>query len=371
MNKFVKVFTFTLVTGFLCSCGDDNTGIPEWPWNDPVPEQPAEPSEPETPVEPEVNPNQALLDAGWTNVNTEFGTLPEYINIFKAPSTLEDVNAVAYIAVSEMNNGGKWEVLGDLEYCNDASVKNYGATSVNTPSEFYESCQAPVVINAGLFFYAAQSDGSSFYVSQNLVMRKGDLLAVNQNYWVEDWSTSPIVMWYPTIGVFYQNEDGTIGTTWTYTTSGGVTYSYPAPADNAIDKTPLDVPSSVFPEGAKEFKAYNAIGGAGVLIHEGEIVNTWKQECLNVSADSRQPRTAIGSTEDGRLMLFVCEGRNVTPDVPGFTTGEVAEILKSIGCVEALNLDGGGSSCMLVNGKETIQPSDGEQRSVLTGIRLF
>jgi exopolysaccharide biosynthesis protein len=36
-----------------------------------------------------------------------------------------------------------------------------------------------------------------------------------------------------------------------------------------------------------------------------------------------------------------------------------------LGCVEALNLDGGGSSCMLINGKETIWPSDkGQQRAV-------
>jgi exopolysaccharide biosynthesis protein len=40
-------------------------------------------------------------------------------------------------------------------------------------------------------------------------------------------------------------------------------------------------------------------------------------------------------------------------------------MLKDIGCVEALNLDGGGSSCLLINGKQTITPSDKEvQRPV-------
>jgi exopolysaccharide biosynthesis protein len=43
----------------------------------------------------------------------------------------------------------------------------------------------------------------------------------------------------------------------------------------------------------------------------------------------------------------------------------MADILVGLGCVEALNLDGGGSSCMLVNGMETIRPSDKEgQRKV-------
>ena len=44
-----------------------------------------------------------------------------------------------------------------------------------------------------------------------------------------------------------------------------------------------------------------------------------------------------------------------------------AAVLKAQGCTEALNLDGGGSSCMLINGKETIKPSDGHQRAVLDG----
>jgi len=37
---------------------------------------------------------------------------------------------------------------------------------------------------------------------------------------------------------------------------------------------------------------------------------------------------------------------------------EEAQIMLSLGCYEALNLDGGGSSCLLINGKETIRPSD-------------
>jgi exopolysaccharide biosynthesis protein len=43
----------------------------------------------------------------------------------------------------------------------------------------------------------------------------------------------------------------------------------------------------------------------------------------------------------------------------------MAGLMQQIGCVEAINLDGGGSSCLLVNGKETIKPSDKEgQRPV-------
>ena len=64
------------------------------------------------------------------------------------------------------------------------------------------------------------------------------------------------------------------------------------------------------------------------------------------------------------MIVLVVEGRN-----PGKAEGadliQLATILKDLGCIEAINLDGGGSSCMLINGKETIKPSDKEgQRPV-------
>ena len=55
-----------------------------------------------------------------------------------------------------------------------------------------------------------------------------------------------------------------------------------------------------------------------------------------------------------------------TPGVAaGVTLAQEAKILLDLGCYEAINLDGGGSSCLLVNGKETIHPSDkGGERPV-------
>jgi exopolysaccharide biosynthesis protein len=65
----------------------------------------------------------------------------------------------------------------------------------------------------------------------------------------------------------------------------------------------------------------------------------------------------MGYTNDGKLIILVIQGR--TPGkAEGATLIQEANMLKDIGCWEALNLDGGGSSCLLVNGKETIKPSD-------------
>jgi exopolysaccharide biosynthesis protein len=73
--------------------------------------------------------------------------------------------------------------------------------------------------------------------------------------------------------------------------------------------------------------------------------------------NDRHPRTAMGYTDNGELIILVVQGR--FPGLAeGVTLGQEAQILKELGCFEALNLDGGGSSCLLINGKETITPCD-------------
>jgi exopolysaccharide biosynthesis protein len=65
----------------------------------------------------------------------------------------------------------------------------------------------------------------------------------------------------------------------------------------------------------------------------------------------------MGYTAEGQLIIMAIEGR-FPGRAEGATLVHEADLLKSLGCVEALNLDGGGSSCLLVNGKQTITPSD-------------
>ena len=71
----------------------------------------------------------------------------------------------------------------------------------------------------------------------------------------------------------------------------------------------------------------------------------------------RHPRTAIGITKDNKVYLVVVYGRQ-----PKITAGasitEIAKLMKSLNCIDAFNLDGGGSSMMIVNGKKTGKSSD-------------
>ena len=332
----VGLFSFSSI---LASC-EEKTPDYGWDWDDKKEEA-----------------NQDIVAKGWTIVS-EKGELPAHIKVYKSPAELSGKKSIAYIAVADMKKAN-FVILSDVDY--NEKANGYVGSSLKTPSEFYASSQYPIIINAGLFYTA-----NGYCYSQNMVVKDGKMHAPNQNYYSKDWHT----LWYPTLGAFYQDFDGTFHTTWTYFTNDHKNYCYPSPAKNDIKNDPLPVPSDKFPEGAKLFKAKEAIGGVTVLLHKGEIMNTYQEEMLDVLATGSHPRTAIGATADNKLVLFVCEGRNKTEGVAGFTTLEVANILKELGCTEALNLDGGGSSCMLVNGKETIKCSDGHQRKVLTAIAL-
>jgi exopolysaccharide biosynthesis protein len=116
----------------------------------------------------------------------------------------------------------------------------------------------------------------------------------------------------------------------------------------------------------QKWSMQTAIAGGPSLIRDGHIAITNEQERMfrGKQIEDKHPRTAMGYTADGKLIILVVQGR-----MPGIADGaslaEEARILKELGCYEALNMDGGGSSCLLVNGKETIKPSDKEgQRPV-------
>ena len=86
--------------------------------------------------------------------------------------------------------------------------------------------------------------------------------------------------------------------------------------------------------------------GAGVmLVYDSKIQGGYVD-----SYSGRDPRTAIGYTPNNIIWMLVVDGRHGTT---GMTYAEMASIFNGLGCVAAVNLDGGGSSEMLVRNPET------------------
>lgn len=85
-------------------------------------------------------------------------------------------------------------------------------------------------------------------------------------------------------------------------------------------------------------------------------------------ATGRQPRTAIGRTADGQGMLVTVDGRQSGWST-GLSVGELADTMLALGAVDAVNLDGGGSTTMTVGARIRNRPSE-PNRSIADGLFL-
>jgi hypothetical protein len=102
-------------------------------------------------------------------------------------------------------------------------------------------------------------------------------------------------------------------------------------------------------------------GSDNIIMKNGVTVDPW---------DERHPRTCIGFSADSTKVFFVVvDGRSVAS--AGVTLAEAAGIFIGLGASNAVNLDGGGSSCMVVNDDVVNTPSDGTLRSVGNGCLLI
>ncbi|MBQ5435486.1 MAG: phosphodiester glycosidase family protein, partial [Bacteroidales bacterium] len=86
-------------------------------------------------------------------------------------------------------------------------------------------------------------------------------------------------------------------------------------------------------------------------------------ECEPVTKDgfntARHPRTAVGRRTDGTVVLVVADGRNEL--AAGLTMAELQQVMAALGCRDAINLDGGGSTAMVVRGQVVNHPCDNKQ----------
>lgn len=282
----------------------------------------------------------------WKKVNNEFDSLPRSIRIFKTTDSFNGRPFIAWCAEIKMRDKKL------------AFTTQTGHGKRYTPSQYYASEGKPYIVVNGTFF--------SFQTNQNLgvIIRDGKMEAYNVPALKSLYTDS---FYYPTRGAIGIHKKRWADVAWLFTdTAKRWPYAFQErPIVAKGGKTDPVIADLHTIDRWKYWKMQTAVGGGPVLVKEGTVYVTYKEEQLYVNGpEDLHPRTAMGYTRNRRLIILVIQGRS--PGVAeGATLDETARILVELGCEEALNLDGGGSSCMLVNGKETISPSDKEgQRPV-------
>ena len=281
----------------------------------------------------------------WQQVDGDFGVLPSSVHVYRTQDSLDGRPQVAYYVSAP---------LSDKSLRFTAQV-GYGQRY--TPAQYYDKEGHPLlVINTS--FFSFKTNGNL-----DLVVRDGKMLAWNQP---SRRSRKDTVYHYTTRSALGITAGRKADVAWIFTDSTQpLPYAFedgPAQGTGA-DSIPklADLHDSHW----KRWKMQTAVGGGPVLVYDGRIRVTNEEEGLFMHGEKdMHPRSAIGYTRDGRIIVLAVQGR--TPGVAaGVTLGQEAKILRDLGAYEAINLDGGGSSCMLVNGKETIHPSDkGGERPV-------
>jgi hypothetical protein len=297
----------------------------------------------------------------WINMDSTFGDLPASVHIYKTTDSLDGKPNIAWYAEADISDK-------KLEFAADTTLQRR-----LTPQQFHERNDQPILVVNSTFF--------SFATNQNLnvVIKDGKLVSYNIHS-VAGKGKDTLTYRHPFGSALGISKKRKADIAWLYTDSlhklpfalqtawEPLKDSFPIPSLEYISYKTSVVLSphkgKLYPL-LRKWKMKTAVGGGPVLLQNGEIKITNEEELkfYGKAINDKHPRTAMGYTTGNKLIVLVVEGRN--PGIAdGVTLIQLAQIFKDLGCFEALNLDGGGSSCMLVNGKETIKPSDKKQRPV-------
>ena len=149
----------------------------------------------------------------------------------------------------------------------------------------------------------------------------------------------------------------------------------PAAVRSMMLAVPLGSPVTVVVS-LRPFNPREAVGGRPMLVRAGTIATHLDSVGRSGFATSRHPRTAAGISRDGsRVYLVTVDGRQA-PHSDGMTLAELATLMLALGSHEAVNLDGGGSTAMVLGQGDTAfrvvnRPSDrGGERAVGDAVGL-
>ena len=293
----------------------------------------------------------------WTKVDSLFGPLPSSMHVYTSTSLIGGKPSVAYYVEAE---------LKDKQLDFDVEAKD---SVRKTPAQYYQQLGAPLLVVNSTFFDVKTG------VNVCMVMKNGQLVSYHRHT-LEGHGKDTLLYHHflgSAIGISKKRE---ADVAWVFTDQrhkmAMAFEKDPIHRTDSFDRSDLSrfyfapnlhhAPTRQKRYGQVEnWKMQTAVGGGPVLLQNGEIRITNNEEYRfpGKGINDRHPRTAMGYTKEGKLIILAVRGR--TPGVAeGADLEQEAAILKDLGCYEALNLDGGGSTCLLVNGKEVFKPSDKE-----------
>ena len=298
--------------------------------------------------------------SNWVNLDSLYSPLPASFHVYKSTDSIEGKPNVMYYAIADLKDR-------HLYFTVDTTKGRR-----LTPSEFYTKNNFPLLVVNGSFF--------SFETHQNLnvIVKNGKIVGYN-THTIAGKGKDTLTYSHPFVSAIGISKKRNADVAYIYSDSTKKTLFASQQSVSVINDSIMNPSLHYFKKELankrndpgekkarlKKWKVKTAIGGGPVLVQHGEvkISNDEERKFAGKQKNNLEPRTAIGYTNDNKIIIFVCEGRSTS--AAGLSLPAMATIMKDLGCIEAMNLDGGGSSCMLINGKITNTPSSkGVQRQV-------
>ena len=316
-------------------------------------------------------PAPIVLD--WSPVTVS--GLPAGISVYKTTSQLNGRNFNAWYAAADCT--------GDVEF----RVLNPSSTAtIESQAEAAGDCY--VLVNGGIFgtkhIGVIIADG----------VRQAWRAEVDGSYWGEDGKLYNI-----TRAGFGVDAAGHPDACWVSAPTAAELYYYDRPMPSVMGEGSLPPASSTWPGAALSRNPKHFISTGPMVLYQGKypvdltptgttfaVVDSggkptgetkpvyatnyevWKSDIFPGPTDNQPHRTAVGYTEEGRIILFICDGRSTASR--GADLLELGRIMKGLGCVSAVNFDGGGSTGMWVCGQH-LNATASNSRKVMSTIGFF
>ena len=284
------------------------------------------------------------IPMGWKNISSSFDELPDGIRIYKGRNKQIPLNAW-YVIIDSKNP----HLNTDIVVSNDDDGKE-------TPSQFAERLNANVVVNGGYFLMHKNPTEHVGLLKDNDVIISHTLRSMLKRE----------KRYYLTRSALGFDKTGQMDIAWIASHNDSI-LEWKEPAKNKPDKPVTELNY----EKGKYWDMSDALQAGPIIVSNGRKNVTAVEEVFFWSKiPDIHPRTAVGYTKEGENIFLVVDGRQ--PDSRGVDLNELSILMFDLDCEEAINLDGGGSSALVVNGKLLNRPAGfSTQREVISAIAVF
>ena len=280
----------------------------------------------------------------WERVSTP--TLPDDIEVYTTADELNGRVFNAWYAIADVSKGNV-----EFRVCLPDKL-----TTVDR--QYEDNSPDCLLLTNAAYFYGNYNIGVSVVggtMQGNINPLQGSLDKKNEP---EEYET----YYEATRGIFGTDASGSAKSCWVGT--NGQNFFYDRPLPSIKGETKYSKVSTTMPAKNISWSPRYAVTGGPVLLYDGKCPFDFEQTDKGgqyyydnfeiIPYDLYGPgvlpdRTAAGVTEDGKIIIFVCDGRIRTSQ--GALLTELAMIMKGLGCVSAVNFDGGGSTTMICEGK--------------------